>query len=72
MSEIDRAIAARIKRLEQENSDLRAQVERMRAALTQFVACCDTAPPRSLIIEIGICCQAAKSALASTNSEANK
>ena len=41
-----------------------AEIERLRSALTQFVACCDTSPPTSLIIEIGMACKVARDALA--------
>lgn len=44
-------------------AELRAENDRLRAALLQFVAVCDTAPPTSLIIEIGMACEAAKAAL---------
>ena len=40
------------------------EIESMRAALTQFVAACETAPPTSLMIEIGMACKVAKRALA--------
>ena len=43
---------------------VRRETEQLRSALTQFVAACDTAPPTSLMIEIGMACQAAKGALA--------
>ena len=39
------------------------EIERLRAALRQFVAACDTAPPVSLITEIGMACEAAREAL---------
>jgi len=48
-------------------NQLRAQVASMKSALTQFVAVCDTAPPTSLMIELGMACKAAKSALSSTD-----
>ena len=40
------------------------EIERLRSAITQFVAACDTAPPTSLMIEIGMACKAARAALA--------
>jgi hypothetical protein len=39
------------------------EIERLRGALTQFVAACDTAPPTSLMIEIGMACNVARAAL---------
>lgn len=36
----------------------------LHAALTQFVAACETAPPTSLMSELGAACKAAKRALA--------
>ena len=41
-----------------------AENARLRSALTQFVAACETAPPTSLMIEIGMACKVAKAALA--------
>ena len=41
-----------------------AEIKRLRASLTQFVAACETAPPTSLMIEIGMACKVAKRALA--------
>lgn len=49
--------AAEVDRLERANAELKA-------ALVQFVAACDTAPPASFVIEIGMACKAAKEALA--------
>lgn len=46
-----------------ERDRLRSEVKQLRAVLTQFVACCDTAPPTSLMIEIGMACDAARAAL---------
>jgi hypothetical protein len=43
---------------------LEADNARLRSALTQFVAACDTAPPTSLMVEIGIARNAAVAALA--------
>lgn len=43
--------------------DLRAENARLRAALTQFVAACETAPPTSLMLELGMACKVAKEAL---------
>jgi hypothetical protein len=40
------------------------KVARLRAALTQFVAVCDTAPPTSFMMELGIACDVARAALA--------
>jgi hypothetical protein len=40
-----------------------AEIARLRAALTQFVAACETAPPTSLMIEIGMACKVARAAL---------
>lgn len=37
--------------------------KRLRAAIVQFVAACDTAPPISLITELGRACDAARLAL---------
>jgi hypothetical protein len=51
--------------MQEEAFKLAAQVNTLRAALSQFVAVCDTAPPTSLMTEIGIACAAARSALAS-------
>jgi len=48
-----------------EKENLRAENERLRAALRQFVACCETAPPVSLMAELGMACKAAKEALES-------
>jgi hypothetical protein len=45
----------------------KAENVRLRAALTQFVAACDTAPPTSLMVEIGMACNAARAALSVTN-----
>lgn len=42
---------------------LEAENARLRSALTQFVAACDTAPPTSLIVEIGMACSVARAAL---------
>jgi hypothetical protein len=42
---------------------LRAENANLRAALTQFVAACETAPPTSLMTEIGMACKVAKAAL---------
>jgi hypothetical protein len=42
----------------------KTRIEQLEAALRQFVAVCDTAPPTSLITEIGIACAAARAALA--------
>ncbi len=39
------------------------EIKRLRAALIQFVALCDTAPPTSLIIELGMACKVARRAL---------
>ena len=39
------------------------EIERLRAALTQFVSACETAPPTSLMIELGAACKTAKAAL---------
>jgi len=39
------------------------EARRLREALIQFVAACDTAPPTSLMTEIGMACEAAKAAL---------
>jgi hypothetical protein len=44
------------------------ETQPMRAALTQFVAACETAPPTSLMIEIGMACKVARSALCSAAS----
>jgi hypothetical protein len=41
----------------------------LRAVLVQFVAACDTAPPTSLMAELGIACTAAKAALALSSGE---
>jgi len=46
-----------------EVADLMAENARLRSALTQFVACCDTAPPTSLMIELGTACKVARAAL---------
>lgn len=46
-----------------------AENERLRAALVQFVACCDTAPPTSLMIELGMACTVARRALSATNGD---
>ena len=46
-----------------ERDRLRSENVRLRAALTQFVACCDTAPPISLMIELVIACKVARAAL---------
>jgi hypothetical protein len=39
------------------------EAERLRTALNQFVACCDTAPPTSLMNELGMACKVARKAL---------
>jgi hypothetical protein len=44
-------------------AELKAENARLRSALTQFVAACETAPPTSLMIEIGMACKAARDAL---------
>lgn len=46
-----------------------AEIARLRAALVQFVAACETAPPTSLMTEIGMACKVAKTALALPNGE---
>lgn len=51
--------------------DAADEIERLRAALTQFVACCDTAPPTSLMIELGMACTVARRALSVTNGVRN-
>jgi hypothetical protein len=43
-----------------------AETQTFRSALNQFVAACETAPPTSLMIEIGMACKAAKDALGVT------
>jgi hypothetical protein len=43
--------------------ELEEEIERLRSALTQFVAVCDTAPPTSLMIELGMACKVARAAL---------
>jgi imidazolonepropionase-like amidohydrolase len=40
------------------------EIERLRSALVQFVAACDTAPPTSMMIEIGMACTVARRVLA--------
>lgn len=45
-------------------------LEQLRAALTQFVAACETAPPTSLMIEIGMACTVAKRALSLPSEDA--
>lgn len=40
------------------------ETQQLRAALNQFVAACETAPPTSLMLEIGMACNAAKAAIA--------
>lgn len=45
---------------------LESLVEIQRAALNQFIAACETAPPTSLMIEIGMACKVAKAAVSST------
>ena len=47
-------------------AELEAENKRVRDALRQFVACCDTAPPTSLVIEIGMACKVARAALSTT------
>jgi hypothetical protein len=42
-----------------------AETQTLRSALNQFVAACETAPPTSLMLEIGMACNAAKAALSS-------
>lgn len=42
------------------------EIKRLRAALVQFVAVCDTAPPLSLMKEIGMALAVACAALSST------
>jgi hypothetical protein len=49
-----------------ERDRLRSEVNQLRAALTQFVAACDTAPPTSVMVEIGMARNAAVAALART------
>ena len=44
-------------------SEMLDEIVRLRAALTQFVAACDTAPPTSLMVEIGMACNVARAAL---------
>jgi hypothetical protein len=51
-----------------EVADLMAENARLRAALIQFVACCDTAPPTSLMIELGMACETARRALVRADS----
>jgi hypothetical protein len=46
-----------------EVADLMAENARLRSALTQFLAACDTAIPTSLMLEIGIAAKAARAAL---------
>jgi hypothetical protein len=50
------------------------ETQTLRSALNQFVAACETAPPTSLMIEIGMACKAAKDALgvASSSISSNK
>jgi hypothetical protein len=43
------------------------EIGRLRAALVQFVAACDTAPPTSLMIEIGMACDVARAALSDSS-----
>jgi hypothetical protein len=42
---------------------LQNENKRLRAALVQFVAACDTAPPTSLMSEIGMACAVARATL---------
>ncbi len=44
-------------------AELKSERDRLRSALTQFVAACDTAPPTSLMTEIGMACDVARAAL---------
>jgi len=46
---------------------LYSEAHDLRAALTQFVAACETAPPTSLMTEIGMACKVAKKALADSS-----
>lgn len=46
-----------------DTKDAANEIERLRAALVQFVAVCDTAPPTSLITELGIACAVARARL---------
>jgi hypothetical protein len=55
-----------------EVADLMAENARLRSALAQFVCACDTAPPTSLMIEIGMACEAARSVLFGTTSDTPK
>jgi hypothetical protein len=46
-----------------------AEIKQLRAAIRKFVAACETAPPTSLMIEIGIACKTAKAALSAAKGE---
>jgi len=44
-----------------------AETQALRSALNQFVAACETAPPTSLMLEIGMAYKAAKDALGTSS-----
>lgn len=56
-------LANRVDQAERAERNMALEAARLRSALTQFVAACDTAPPTSLMIEIGMACDVARRAL---------